>query len=611
MNEVQKLKEEELISRISNVDNNVRFSFFFGAGASLRSAIPLAQSLCETWIKEIEKGPSPKAVKEEWKKNPSSLSVFYSDIFETRFRANLDLGDKFLQEHMDKASSSIGYLFLAEILAQTKNKVVITTNFDTLSEDALFYLKNKKPLVIGHPSLAEHLKTTDLDRPVIIKLHHDFLLKPKSFEEETKKLAPEFKAKLDLILEATHLIVLGYSGNDNSVMDYLKNNKKRKPIYWCRLAKDALSKKVEETLIEKDFIVEIKDFDRFMLLLRGKFPGIKSLIDTDNPSESLLITDVNNKVEKCLNQLERLFQSSNEKEEPSWSQEEKDSIKKQIPPWGIYESRVNETENNDNKNAIYLEGLNIYRKNPKFLNNYARFLENIRNNYDEAEKYYKEALALDLDLDPNHALITFNYAGFLENIRKDYDEAEKYYKKALEVMPHHATINHNYAEFLKNIRNDYDEAERYFKKALELEPNNALMNSNYAGFLGGIRTNCDEAEKYFKKALKLGPNKALINSHYAGFLVRIRKDYDEAEKCFQKALKLEPNNALITFNYAEFLKNICNDYAKAEKYFQKALKLEPNNTLMNSNYARFLENISKDYAKAEKYFKKSLELESN
>jgi NAD-dependent SIR2 family protein deacetylase len=105
--------------------------------------------------------------------------ILDSEIFSQRFRANASAGHDELQGYINRATPSIGYLFLAQILTNTKHKFVLTTNFDTMTEDALFSLqnaKNAKPLIIGHTSLANYISVNNSVRPVIVKLHHDYLL---------------------------------------------------------------------------------------------------------------------------------------------------------------------------------------------------------------------------------------------------------------------------------------------------------------------------------------------------------------------------------------------------------------------------------------------------
>jgi hypothetical protein len=58
-------------------------------------------------------------------------------------------------------------------------------------------------------------------RPVIVKLHHDYLLSPKNTEQDTNTLPPEFKKNLTPVLEGVHLIVIGYGGYDTGIAPLL------------------------------------------------------------------------------------------------------------------------------------------------------------------------------------------------------------------------------------------------------------------------------------------------------------------------------------------------------------------------------------------------------
>ncbi len=383
--------------------SDVHFGFFLGAGASASDSdsvdfgIPLAQELCETWLKTIQQN-NPKGA-EEWE--GKKLSEHYSDIFEMRFRANPDIGDEYFQKLINKAKPNIGYLFLAQILTGTSHKFVVTTNFDTMTEDALFYLKDGKPLVIGHESLTGFVKTTQSNRPVIIKVHRDFLLKPQNSNKETNTLNTAFKEMLNPILKETHLVVLGYGGNDESIMNYLNEKEDKKAIYWCCRDENKLSKKVKDTLTEKDFIVEIKSFDRFMLTLSDKF-NLDRLIHKDNVDESQLVKNARAQVKVYQKQLEELS-----KEE--LSKEEEVHLKEQMPDWWSCQLEVDKAENIEEKNTLYLQGLKQHPNSFELHGNYAIFLTDIRKEHDEAEEYYKIALKSE----PNDADINGNYANFL------------------------------------------------------------------------------------------------------------------------------------------------------------------------------------------------------
>ena len=59
----------------------------------------------------------------------------------------------------------------------------------------------------------------------------------------------------------------------------------------------------------------------------------------------------------------------------------------------------------------------------------------------------------------------------LENVRKDYDGAERHFRKAIELKPTALKYN-NLGSLLKTVRN-YDDAEWHYRKAIELDPRDA------------------------------------------------------------------------------------------------------------------------------------------
>lgn len=253
--------------------SNILYGFILGAGASVKSGIPTASTFAKEWYEDILLD-NLKNELDEWKRSvqgfdENNLAKFYSDIFEKRFEGNPDEGIQQLQKYMDEAIPSIGYFFLAQLLDKTKNKFVITTNFDTMTEDSLFQYSNSKPLVLGHESLSHFLQSTNTTRPTIIKIHRDFLLQPHNSKENIATLNEKWQEALKPVLKNNNMVVIGYGGHDNSLMEYLSGIKinERKPIYWCYLNKCDISEKANKLLTKKDFIVKINGFDELMLLI--------------------------------------------------------------------------------------------------------------------------------------------------------------------------------------------------------------------------------------------------------------------------------------------------------------------------------------------------------
>ena len=541
----------------NNLSTN-KYCFLLGAGASVSSDIPSGGSLAKKWFNEIKNildEQQLKVWKYEKKIDEKDLASSYSSIYEKRFEVNKAEGYFEIQRNLENKEPSIGYAYLGKILAESKHKFVITTNFDSLIEDSLFLYTNSKPLVCGHESLASYIDT-HTNRPTIVKIHRDVLLEPFSEKDTIDELKKQWKEALKPLVSNFHLVVIGYAGNDGSLMDYLSDIEDRKNIYWCKRKSSSINEKINDLLSDNDFIVNIEGFDSLMI-------EIKSSLNINNIKTS----DIKNLAEKRINKFEEQEKKFANKLNEDDS-EVTDAIKSTLPDWIKKHYEIEKEKNIEKKNLLYKEAINDFKE---LYHYYANFLTDIKKDHKEAEIYYKKAL----DLDPNDANINGNYANFLTDIKKDHKEAEIYYKKALELDPNDANINGNYANFLTDIKKDYEEAEIYYKEALELDPNDANNNCNYAIFLNDIKKDYEEAEIYYKKALELDPNDANINGNYANFLKKIKKDYEEAEIYYKKALELDPNNAINNGNYASFLFTK-GEKVLAKKYLKNSFELNKN-----------------------------------
>ena len=180
------------------------------------------------------------------------------------------------------------------------------------------------------------------------------------------------------------------------------------------------------------------------------------------------------------------------------------------------------------------------------------------------------------------------YAHFLAYIRQDHDQAEELYNQALTINFKDAINLGAYAFFFTHIRHDYNQAEKLYNQALTISPNNATNLSAYALFLTYIRHDYDQAEKYYKQAIKANPNNVFALGAYAYLLENVHHDYDQAEKHYKQAIKANPDNATNLGNYAHFLENIHRDYDQAEKYYEQAIKANPNNPRILGYYSQLL-----------------------
>lgn len=497
---------------------NRKFCFVFGAGASCKSGIPAGEELAKQWFDEIQERNSKEENKnwiKENKINKKDLASHYGTIYRKRFESDKTSGYEFLVQKMKNATPSFGHIVLAQILSRIPGHCVLTTNFDSLIESAIYQFTNKTPLVCGHESLSGYARPSKI-HPLIVKIHRDLLLSPKSDPDEINKLDTSWNEPLDNIFSSHIPIVIGYGGNDGSLMTYFEKMKKPSNFFWCGLNENDLSNRAKE-LIEKleGQFVKINGFDELMHELLWVFDEIKPINDELNEITKKRIDIADKQLNEILQS--RVVDDSKIKEE---------DISKALSAFE-YSNLADKENNLDKRKDIYLKALKQYPETAWLWNDFTYFLKIVKKDYSNLEKYYLKTLSVD----PENDIANGNYALYLNDIKKDYEKAGKYYLKALSVDPESANKNGNYAIYLKEIKKDYENAEKYYLKALSIDPEHAGNNGNYAQFLLGLDRK-DKATSFLEKAFELnaGEKTDLLlelwyykYAHYPEFI-------DEAEK---------------------------------------------------------------------------------
>ncbi len=615
---VQEWTLDGVLDELTRIDDEMpdrQFAFILGAGASFKSGIPTGHDLAQRWLRDLhlrECGGSTPL--EEWV-DSSALGIpnlsfgtaaeHYPEIFERRFRGDRQGGYAALERVMEGKQPSLGYSLLAEIIQHTRHKVVVTTNFDNLVADALAMHAHQSPLVVAHESLTGFVQPK-LRRPLVAKIHRDLFLDPINDLAGVSTMEEGWKIALRKLFQYFTPIVVGYGGNDGSLMGLLASLAPGDVVgrmFWCYREGSPPPTAANAVLVKHQGIqVKIPGFDEFMLLLAAKL--VKNFDVAALADRTARLGQ--ERADRYRKQAEELRRSS---AAGTIAQRRMGLVLSQSvqqgKSWWAWEMQASSEADNNRRDEIYRQGLMQFPNSAELTGNYANFLADQRKDFDAAEAMYKKAL----ELDPGHATHTGNYATFLMNQRKDFDAAEAMYKKALELDPGHATNTGNYATFLMNERKDFDAAEAMYKKALELDPGHATNTGNYATFLTNQRKDFDAAEAMYKKALELDPGHASNTGNYANFLTKQRKDFDAAEAMYRKALELDPGHATNTGNYAIYLMNQRKDFDAAETMYKKALELDPGHATHTGNYATFLMNQHKDFDAAEALYKKALELD--
>ena len=569
---MKSIKTNIFISTLKDIHSkseNRKFCFIIGAGASKSAGISTGAELAERWYNEIEQRYE-KADVETWEKdiqlNRNNLANSYGSIYRKRFENDKTSGYEFLVEEMQGINPTFGHIILAQILSKDFGHCVITTNFDSLVESAVYQYTDKTPLVCGHESLSGYARPSKL-HPLIVKIHRDLLLDPKSDPDEIKKLDEAWEEPLDTIF-STHIpIVIGYGGNDGSLMSYLTDMKKTSNLFWCGRDENKLSDEIKKTVETHDgSFVKIEGFDEIMFELLKVFPEI-------GPITKELESITNKRVEEAKKQFETINSKPTSTNQMGFS--------KKLSAFE-YDNLAENEMDLEKRKIIYEEALKEYPKAGWLWWNYTYFLHYELKNTTDLLQFYQKGLEYNL----NEYGYIFNYANYLFLIQKKYTEAKKMYERALEIEPNSIEIIVNFGGLCYETR-DYNKAEELFVRGLKIDNNSPILLGNYAHYLWEIKNEYKKAEEYYNKSLSLNLNDSNCLASYAQFLYNVNKNFVQSEVYFEKSLQIDSNNTYALERYSLFL-HITRKYEKAIEYYKKSLEVNPKNGNILANYSQLL-----------------------
>lgn len=253
----------------STKNHHPNFVLFLGAGASAESSVKTTTEMIREWRETYSSlyGQTDGAIleKQPWYDTP----IEYSQLFEVLYDQPSQRRE-YIENCLESANPSWGYIYLVDLMRKGVFNTVFTTNFDDLLNEACYiYSKDVRPIVCAHDSSISSVRITT-KRPKIIKLHGDFLFDSiKNTVRELESLEGNMREKLKQYSSEFGLIVLGYSGNDRSIMDTLDallRNDGTFPhgVYWCvRKGSDVSSQVDHLCRFPRFHLVEIEGFNSF------------------------------------------------------------------------------------------------------------------------------------------------------------------------------------------------------------------------------------------------------------------------------------------------------------------------------------------------------------
>lgn len=427
---------------------NRRFCFILGSGASREAGIMTGVEMAEVWSKELENKYEQNELKELMKKlgvssiEPNSKNYF--GIYDLLFYPDYQEGHAYLESELEKGKPSLGHNTLAKILSGETHNLAITTNFDSLIEDALFIYTNKRPLVVGHESLTQFINL-NISRPIVAKIHRSLYFHPFNRKEETDGLAMGWQDTLRNAFMVYTPIVIGYAGGDQSLMKFLNEESiKMNGLYWCYWNKEEPSEDIISLVNSKNgCFIPIEGFDQMMFMLSRK-------LGFENP-EKEMINVTQDRIEQYNIQYSKFDKEIREKVENKKVVDESiNETLKELNKFNLYQ--IKEAEEKVKVEKTYENYMNLARTNYRL------------HNFEEAINYFNEAIKFD-----SSAFEPYSKRGdcFIET--KEYQKAIKDYTIGIKLRPNSTSLYNNRGYAFLQL-GELDNAVEDLLKAVKINP---------------------------------------------------------------------------------------------------------------------------------------------
>jgi SIR2-like domain len=251
------------------------YALLLGAGLSIGAGIPTGWGIVQDLVGQIAaaKNPDDPGAFDAAKKNPVAWweehghgELGYSELLGDVARsaaARQNLLSRYFQG--PEIAPSPAHRAVAELVRRGSVRVIITTNFDRLTEQALAEA-GIAPQIIHSPAECKSATPLVHSKATIIKLHGDYL--DHRSLNTAEELASYPKAQLKLlnqVLDEFGLIVCGWSAEwDSALVKAVQGNRSRRfPLYWS--AYSTVGDKAQGLIAQHGAaVIEGKTADQFL-----------------------------------------------------------------------------------------------------------------------------------------------------------------------------------------------------------------------------------------------------------------------------------------------------------------------------------------------------------
>ncbi len=569
--EINRASVTQLVRAVSE---SQMYAFLIGAGSSRPdpAGIPTGGELIETWQRECYGDADTDEELDEWvtsrEEQMGADEGEYGFWFEHRHPTRGERRER-IQDLVETATPTLGHIILAKMMAEDYVPHVMTPNFDDLLFDAFYLFLEDKPHLVNHRAVAPEFKLTR-KRPAIVKLHGDYLYDNlKNTDSETASLSSGMEEALQRTVTEYGLVVVGYSGGDESIMEPLNDTDLSEyGIYWCVRNPEKVKADAEDadptdpaSLLHQDntYLVEI---DGFVSLLSEFGQAIE---DVELPSSD----DLRERAENRAEMVEGVFDDKPDKDEAGddTTPPDNNSIKTIEAQFAKSEGKYHEAI------ELLTEVLDDDPENAAAYNNRGDAKQGLEE-YEAAIDDYDQAI----DIDPEND-IAYNNRGNAKQELGEYEAAIDDYDQAIDIDPENDVAYNNRGNAKQEL-GKYEAAIDDYDQAIDIDPENDVAYNNRGNAkqeLGEYEAAIDD----YDQAIDLDLEKA--RTYYnRGNAKQELGEYEAAIDDYDQAIDLDPEDTAAYYNRGN-VKQELGEYEAAIDDYDQAIDLDPEDTAGYNN----------------------------
>ena len=220
------------------------FALLLGSGVSRAAEIPTGWEITKDLIRRVSIANGEKEQTDwvDWYRNNFGKNPDYSELVgdlgmspeERRSILHSYIEPTLDDRQENRKIPTSAHYAIADLVRNGSIRVIVTTNFDRLIENALRE-KGIEPTVITSVDALKGAEPITHSKCYLLKLHGDYMdVRIRNTDSELSKYPPEYNALLDRIFDEFGLIVSGWSGEwDHALRDaILRCPARRYSMFW-------------------------------------------------------------------------------------------------------------------------------------------------------------------------------------------------------------------------------------------------------------------------------------------------------------------------------------------------------------------------------------------